>query len=195
MKKLVPEFLAIALVASFAKIAAQVQAVTSPTEVAQVPNALAKGTIPVVLPATVNLVLKNQSSMTGQLTAFDAKGQTLEISHGRDSRTVGIAQVQKLNFWREALVYDSIGKIVIRGDDPAMARQRTWPNIPLQAFELKDPKLGQAQVTLTGVLTPTQLDGIQKVVTKSLYVLDEIQFQPAGKMTIKVVPTDRPFRS
>lgn len=193
MKKLVLEFLAIALVAGFAKTADQAQAVTNPTKVAQAPNALAQATIPVVLPATVNLVLKNQSSMTGQLTAFDTKGKTLQISHSRDSRTVQIAQVQELHFRREALVYDSTGKIVIRGDDAAVAKQSTWQNIPLQAFELKNPKLGQAQVTLAGVLTPTQLRGISVVAAKSLYVVDEIQFQPAGKMTIRVTPTDRPF--
>ena len=78
-----------------------------------------------------------------------------------------------------------------RGDDPAQAKQSTWQNIPLQAFELKDPKLGQAQVTLAGVLKPIQLHGILGVAAKSLYVVDEISFQPDGKMTIKVMPTDR----
>jgi hypothetical protein len=129
--------------------------------------------------------------MSISLTAFDTKGQTLQISRSRDSRTVRIAQIQQLKFRRDALVYDSTGKLVIRGDDAAVAKQSTWQNIPLQAFELKDPKLGQAQVTLAGVLKPTQLRGIRAVAAKSLYVVDEIQFQPAGKMTIKVTPTDR----
>lgn len=191
MKKLCLKLLAIALVAGFATTVEQAQAVTSSTQIAQAPSALAQAIVPVVLPATVNLVLKNRSSMTGQLTAFDTKGQTLQISRSGDSRTVPITQVRQLNFRGEALVYNSTGKLVIRGDDPAQAKQSTWQNIPLQAFELKDPKLGQAQVTLAGVLKPTQLRGIQAVAAKSLYVVDEISFQTDGKMTMKVMPTDR----
>jgi hypothetical protein len=68
MKKLFLKFLAIALIAGFAETAYQAQAVTSSTEIAQAPNALAPAKIPVVLPATVTLLLKNQSSMTGQLS-------------------------------------------------------------------------------------------------------------------------------
>lgn len=190
MKKVFLKLLAIALVAAFARTAYQVQAVTSSTEIAQAQSAVNNGTIAVALPATANLVLKNKSSMTGQLTAFDSKGQQIQISRSGDSRTVQITQIQQLNFRRDALVYDGTGKLVIRGDDLAVAKQSTWQNVPLQAFELKDPKLGQAQVTLAGVLKPAQLRGIRAVAAKSLYVVDEIHFQPAGKMTIKVMPTD-----
>ena len=191
MKKVFIKLLAVVLVAAFAKTAYQAQAVSSSTEIAQASSPLANAAIAVTLPTTVNLVLKNESSMTGQLTAFDSKGQTLQISRSGNSRTVQIAQIQRLNFRQDALVYDGTGKLVIRGDDTAVAKQSTWQNIPLQAFELKDPKLGQAQVTLAGVLKPTQLRGIRAVAAKSLYVVNEIQFQPAGKMTIEVMPTDR----
>lgn len=193
MKKVFLKLLALVLVTAFARTAYQAQAVTSSTEIAQAPSALANATIAVLLPTTVNLVLKmkNESSMTGQLTAFDSKGQTIQISRSGDSRTVQIAKIQQLNFRRDPLVDYGTGELVIRGDDSAVAKQSTWQNIPLQAFELKNPNLGQAQVTLAGVLKPTQLRGIRAVAAKSLYVVDEIQFQPAGKMTIKVTPTDR----
>jgi len=193
MKKVFLKLLAIALVAAFARTAYQARAVTSSIEIAQAPSAIANPMIPLALPATVNLVLKNNSLMTGQLTAFDSKGQTLQISRSGESRIVQIAQIQQLKFKRDALVYDGTGMLVIRGDDPAMAKQSTWQNIPLQAFKLKDPKLGQAQVTLAGVLKPIQLRGIRAVAAKSLYVVDEIQFQPVSKMTIRVTPRDRPF--
>lgn len=191
MKKVLIKLLAIALLAAFTRTAYQAQAVTSSSEIAQASSSVANATIPLALPATVNLVLKNNSSMTGQLTAFDSKGQKIQISRSGDSRTVQIAQIQQLNFKREALVYDGTGKLVIRGDDSAVGQQSTWQNIPLNAFELKDPKLGQAQVRLAGVLKPIQVRGILAVAAKSLYVVDEIEFQPASKMTIKVIPTDR----
>jgi len=40
-------------------------------------------------------------------------------------------------------------------------------------------------------MKPIEVKGIQSVAVKSVYVIDEIQFQPAGKMTIKVTPSDR----
>lgn len=192
MKKFFLKLLTIVLVAGFAETAYQAQAVTSSTDIVQAPNeGIARATIPIVLPVDVSLVLKDQRSMTGRLTEFDSQEQTLQISRERDSHTVQIAQVQQLNFRRDALVYDSKGEIVIRGDDAAVAEQRTWENIPLQAFELKDPELGQAQVILADAIDPIQLRGILMIAKQSLYVVDEIQFQPAGKMTMKVTPTDR----
>lgn len=54
-----------------------------------------------------------------------------------------------------------------------------------------NPSRGQASVSLAGVVNPKDLRGIRSVAENSLYVVDEIQFNAPGKMTIKVTPTDR----
>ncbi|NJK52753.1 MAG: hypothetical protein HC936_07870 [Leptolyngbyaceae cyanobacterium SU_3_3] len=94
-------------------------------------------------------------------------------------------------FDRKALAYRSDGKLIIRGEDTAQAKQSTWQNIALNAFQIKDAKLGQAQVNLKGILPSLQVRDIQSIAKDSVYVVDEIQFQPAGKLTIKVTPSDR----
>jgi hypothetical protein len=94
-------------------------------------------------------------------------------------------------FPRDALAYRSDGSLIIRGEDNARAEPRTWSNVPVSAFQLKDPKLGQAQVNLKGVLKPLELKGIQSVAVRSVYVMNELQFQSAEKITIKVTPSDR----
>jgi hypothetical protein len=117
---------------------------------------------------------------------FDVKQQSLTL--GEES--IQLAKIGKVIFDDKALAYRSDGKIVIRGDDTATAKQSTWQNILLSAFQLKDPKSGQAQVNLAGIIQPLELRSIRSIAVKSVYVVDEMQFQPTGKMTIKVTPAD-----
>ncbi|MBH8575821.1 hypothetical protein I8752_23030 [Nostocaceae cyanobacterium CENA369] len=182
--------LSLALVVALAGTVGDVQAVTSTTEIAQTQKAANNKPIPLALPDTVDVVLKNTSSVTGKVTAFDSKGQTIQISRNSDSRSLQIAQIQQVTFRRGSLVYRSDGRLVIRGDDHAHAKQSTWSGIPLNAFQLVDSKLGQANVDLATVMNQQRLRSIRSVAVKSLYVADEIQFEPTGKMTIKVTPTD-----
>lgn len=165
-------------------------ATTNPVRVAQAQKA-ENATIPVSLPTTATIHLKDGRSMTAQLTAFSSGQKTLQVSRSGASRAISLAQVQKVIFPRNALAYRSDGSLIIRGEDPAQAKPRTWSNVPLNAFQLKDPKLGQAQVNLAGVLRPLELKGIRAVAVKSVYVVDEIQFPSAGKMVLKVTPSDR----
>ncbi|MBW4595784.1 MAG: hypothetical protein KME46_23485 [Brasilonema angustatum HA4187-MV1] len=183
--------LSLALVVALAGTVENVKAVSGTVEIAQTQKATNNKPIPLALPTTANVVLKNRSSMTGKVTAFDSKGQTIQISGNSDSRTLQIAQIQRVTFRRDALVHDSDGQQVIRGEDNAQAKQSTWSGIPLNAFQLLDSKLGQASVDLATVMNHRQMRPIQSVAVKSLYVADEIQFEPAGKMTIKVTPSDR----
>jgi hypothetical protein len=143
--------------------------------------------VPVALPIRATVWLKAGGSTIGQVMGFDAKQQVLTLG----TSPIQLTKIGKVAFDRKALAYHSDGTLVIRGDDTAKAKQSTWQNLALSALQVKDSKLGQAQVNLDGVMKPIDIRGFQSVAVKSVYVVDEIQFQPAGKMTIKVTPSDR----
>jgi hypothetical protein len=144
-------------------------------------------TIPVALPVNAKVQLKTGITLgKAKVTGFDAKQQTLTL----EEESIPLAQIEKVTFDDKALAYQSDGKIVLRGEDTAKAKPSTW-SVLLSAFQLKDPKLGQALVNLAGIIEPKQLRGIQSVAKNSVYLVDEIQFQPTGKMTITVIPADR----
>lgn len=143
--------------------------------------------IPVALPLNATVWLKEGGSTTGQVKGFDAKQQSLTL--GEES--IQLTRIGKVLFDRKALAYQSDGTSVIRGENTAKAEQLTWKDVLLSAFQLKDPKLGQALVNLAGIINSSELKGIQSVAKNSVYLVDEIQFQPTGKMTIKVTPADR----
>jgi hypothetical protein len=143
--------------------------------------------ISVALPINAKVLLRQGGSTTGQVKGFDAKQQSMTL--GEES--IQLARIEKVTFDRKALAYQSDGTNVIRGPDTAKAEQLTWTDVLLSAFQLKDPKLGQAQVNLAGIIEPKQLRGMQSVAKNSVYLVDEIQFQPTGKMTIRVTPADR----
>ena len=142
--------------------------------------------VPISLPVSATVWLKAGGSTTGQVKGFDSKKQILTLG----GEPIQLAKISKVTFDRKALAYRSDGKRIIRGEDTAKAKQSSWQDLALSAFQLIDPKLGQAQVNLDGVIKPTKLKGIQSVAENSVYVVDEIQFQSAGKMTIKVTPAD-----
>jgi arginine repressor len=160
------------------------------TSIAQAQKVAVKAPIPLALPTTADVALKNGSSMTGQIIAFDPNKQVIQISRSRVSRSLQIAQIQRVTFKRDGIVYTSDGKRVIRGDDNSQAQQSIWKNIPLNAFRFINTSRGQASVDLATIMNPRDIRGIKGVAAKSLYVADEIQFQTTGKMTIKVTPTD-----
>jgi hypothetical protein len=182
--------LAIALVATVENV----QAVTSVIQIAQVQNTVNNKPIPLALPTIADIKLRDGSSITGiRVAAFDSKRQTIQITRGNDSSSLPVAQIQQITFSKDkqALVYDDItSELIIRGENNAQAKQSIWSGIPLQAFQLLNPTQGQASVDLATVIEQRQLRQIRSVAVKSLYVADEILFEPAGKMTIKVTPTD-----
>ncbi|MFM7406291.1 MAG: hypothetical protein ACKO3K_06420, partial [Cuspidothrix sp.] len=140
--------------------------------------------IPLALPTKADIKLKNGNSMTAKVTAFDSKGQKIEFSYGRTSKSLPVTQVQQVVFRKEedSLVYTATGKLVIRGEDNSKAIQTVWSNLPLEAFELVNSQRGQAKVNLTTVKKPRELSQIQSVAVKSVYIADEIEFSPTGKM-------------
>jgi len=160
--------------------------IAPPFELAQAPKTV-NTKVSVALPVSAKVWLKAGGTTTGQVNGFDAKQQVLTLG----GEAIQLAKISKVAFDRKALAYRSDGTLVIRGEDTAKAKQSTWQNLALSAFQVKSPKLGQAEINLDGVMKPIEVKGIQSVAVKSIYVIDEIQFQPAGKMTIKVTPSDR----
>lgn len=148
--------------------------------------------IPVSLPHLADVMTKD-GTLTGQVAAFDPKTQTIKFSSSGGSRVVKIADIKDgVKFRANAKVCcQTNGDVIIRGPDPAKAIPKTWQGIALDAFRLKDPGKGLAEVSLAGVKKPSEIRGILSVAQKSLYVVDEIEFQSASKMTIKVTARDR----
>ncbi|MFN6535466.1 MAG: hypothetical protein RM021_003730 [Nostoc sp. EkiNYC01] len=160
-------------------------------QIAQTQRSIIKNLIPLALPTSADLWFKDGKSITGQLTDFNSKNQKIQIFRAGTPRSVQLSQVQRISFRRDALVYIAGEGRVIRGEDKAKATQSTWGNIPVDAFRLINSKQGQASVDLSKVMNQKQLRGILGVAQDSLYVVDEMEFQSAKKLTIKVTPTDR----
>jgi hypothetical protein len=160
----------------------------SPLQLAQAsePNS---SIVSVALPveAQVWFNAKKGGSKIGQVMGFDAKQKALILG----TSSIQFAEVDKVQFDRKSSFYNPKGDLVIRGEDKAKAKQSTWQNLPLSALQIKNAERGQAQVNLDGVMKLIYLKGIQSVAARSVYVVDEIEFQSAGKMTIKVTPIDR----
>lgn len=84
-------------------------------EVAQAQSVSTNTLIPITLPTLANVVLKNGESMTGLVSAINPHKRSLQISLSGASRSLQITQVQRVTFRRDALVYTSDGRRIIRG--------------------------------------------------------------------------------
>lgn len=148
--------------------------------------------VPVVLPTLADVVIKGGASKSGRLTEIDGKGQRIKMELSGVSNWIAIAQIKKITFKPDAAIYSN-GKLVIRGEDkPSASKQKTWAGIPLSDFQLQNPNTGEAKVTLkSSAVDKAKLPGIQAVAKDSLFVVEEIQFEPPGKMTLNVTTVDR----
>jgi hypothetical protein len=195
--KVVSKTLSFMLVVAVTGIAESIKPVTANIQLAQISTQVTTTVknlpISLALPTMADIKLKNGESMTARVTAFDSKGQKIEFSRGKDSKSLSVTQVQQVVFRKdkESLIYINPGYIVLRGEGNSKAIQRVWSNIPLEAFQLVDSKQGQATVNLITVKTPTELLQIRSVAKRSLYIADEIEFNSTGEMTIKVTPADK----
>jgi len=129
--------------------------------------------------------LKDQTSLAGRLTGFDAKTKTVTVSLGSgDSRSWLIYQIQRINF--KPNIDGGIETTrVMRGS------KITLTGVPLDAFVLLDAKSGQASVDLTKMVNETKKDPIPPLEADEILYVEEMQFTSTGKMTIKVMLTNR----
>ncbi|MDJ0897805.1 MAG: hypothetical protein QNJ55_03260 [Xenococcus sp. MO_188.B8] len=159
---------------------------------AQAQNVLGQNSpISVFLPDLAKVLLKGGSSMSGRLTALDAQAQQIKLELSGESEILEIADIEKVEFRGEVILGcgNSDCKIVIRGDEEETSagnNQKTWRE-PLTNFRVINPSTGKAQIQLAS-LPKLELRGILAVAASSSYVVDEIQFDSSGMITLKVTP-------
>lgn len=182
--------LSITLAVLIAIPATNVQAVTQTTEIAQTRSRRAKKPISLGLHNVVKIILKNGSSMWATLTGFNSQKKTVQVTpKNGNSRAVNINEIKGIIADKSSPIVNSDGKgIVIRGEDKAEAKQSIWSDVDLNQFQINE---GETNVDLSNVVNRRRLRGIRAVAAKSLYVIDEIEFDDSGSMTIKVTPIDK----
>ncbi|MEL6459449.1 MAG: hypothetical protein AAFQ91_14490 [Cyanobacteria bacterium J06621_15] len=182
--------LSIALAILIAIPTKNVQAVTQTTEIAKTKNTKAKKPIALGLHNVAKIILKNGNSILATLTGFNSQKKTIKITpKNGNSRTVKIEEIKRIIADKNSPVVNSDGKgRIIRGEDTAEAKQSTWSDVPFSQFQIKN---GETNVDLSDVVSRRRLRGIRAVAVKSLYVIDEIEFDDSGNMTIKVTPIDQ----
>ena len=159
---------------------------------AQAQNVLGQNSpISVFLPNEANVVLKGGSSMSGRLTAIDRQAQQIKLELSGGSTTVPIADIEKVGFEGEVILGcgNTDCQIVIRGDEDKTStgnNQQTWSE-PLTNFMVINPGTGEAQIQLTS-LSKLELRGIIAVAANSSYVVNEMQFDSSGMITLKATP-------
>ncbi len=147
--------------------------------------------IPIFLPNKANVTLKKGKPMSGRLIAVDAQAQQINLELSGESATVAIADIEQVEFEGEVILRcgKTKCKIVIRGDQDKTSpnnNRKTWSE-PLTNFRVIDPNKGEAEIQLTSI-PKLEWPGIYSVAKTSSYVVEEMQFESPGMMTIKVTP-------
>lgn len=161
-------------------------AVTPSIEIAQT-QSVSNNPVSVVVFPTVDVVLKDKSSLTVTLTAFDSKKQTIEVSRDGVSRSLPINLIQEIIFRRTLEPNEckkQSCKLIMRGP------KTTLSGIPLNAFVLLNSPEGQASLDPITQENSLAIESISPEPDEILYV-DKIQFEPTGKMTIILRTTKR----
>jgi small nuclear ribonucleoprotein (snRNP)-like protein len=142
--------------------------------------------IPVFLPDSVNVKLKDGASLSGRVTNFDAKAKKVTITNGSDSKPVAIKDIDVVSFQGKVILRNN-REIVIRGDNSQKSSNQNGKIFkePLQNFQIVDATKGEARVTITNSL---ERKGVQSVAQNSSYVVEEIRFDSSDKIQIQVIP-------
>ena len=147
--------------------------------------------IPVFLPDSVNVELKNGDSLSGRVTNFDATAKKVIIAKGLESRTVAIKDIDVILFKGEVILRNN-RRIVIRGVDGQKSPNQNEEIFKesLQNFKIVDTTKGEARVTITSITDPLKLKGIMDNVkgVNISYVVEQIRFDSPDKIQIQVTP-------
>ena len=202
VKRIMEAFLKVVVVTTFASTMGLAGSIFQPpslqNSLAQPQNILGQNSsIPVFLPNLANVILKGGSSMSGRLTAIDRQAQQIKLELSGEPKMVEIAVIDKVEFSGEVILGcgNSNCQIVIRGDEEEASagnNQKTWSE-PLTNFRVINPSTGEAQIQLTS-LPKLEWRGILAVAASSSYVVDEIQFDSSGMITLKVTPRSTTLR-
>ncbi len=142
--------------------------------------------LPVVLPERAEVILREGNPKEGLLTQVTAEQLVLTLAGLEIS--VPTKDVTEVEFKGDVRFYSN-GQLVIRGEGEISSRPDTWSQIPLSAFQVVEAATGQARVNLTlSSLPPSKQQGILSVATTAVYVVEQMQFEPDGKVTLTVKP-------
>lgn len=163
----------------------KVKALTKIIQLTQNHNVVNQAHVHSVLFDIADIKLKDKSSLTGRLTVFEPNKKTIMLSlSSGDSRSLPIYQIQQITFRLPCgLQVENGGVTVHRGGSI------TLKSIPLDAFVLLDAQQGKASIDLTRMVNDTKKNLISPLEVDEVLLVEEMQFDYTGKMTIKVMLT------
>lgn len=192
--KVLSTILNLVLLIALAGIFKHTIALTPIMKIAQAQNVINNSHVYQVLFNSADIKLKDQTSLSGRLTVFDSKNKTITVSlSSGDSRSLPLYQIQQIIFRPEYINGGTASTEIgtrIRGGSKI-----TLTGVPLDAFVLLDAKSGQASVDLTKMVNETKKDPIPPLEADEILYVEEMQFTSTGKMTIKVMLTNRQSES
>lgn len=142
--------------------------------------------LPVVLRERAEVIPRKGTAKEGQLSHIDAEKLILTVA-GTEI-PIAIKDVTQVKFTGDVRFYSN-GNLVIRGDGEINSQPEVWSQIPLTAFHIKQSSTGEATVNLTvSALEKSKQEGIIIVATTANYVVEQMQFEPEGKITLTVKP-------
>ncbi len=141
------------------------------------------------MPERAEVILREGTAKQGRLSQITAEQLTLTLAGWEIS--VPIKDVTQAKFAGDVRFYSN-GQLVIRGEGELERKPEVWSQIPLSAFQVVEAATGQARVNLTQSSLPkTKQQGIVTVATTAAYVVEKMQFEPEGKITLTVKPVSK----
>lgn len=137
--------------------------------------------VPIVLPCSARVLLKSGGSKSGRLTGVDAKSQQLTLSQDKNSESITIAQIEKVQFYPscDTSVLDNT-----RSLPPIRGEKRTWSGIPLNNLKIRDGRKGRAEISL-----PTGVDARISKDRGTVYVVEVLSFARGNKINMGIAVT------
>lgn len=130
----------------------------------------------VLLPSYTQIILRDGSSMSGNLTGFDVSSQQLTLSRGDRSQSVLFTQVERVTFQT-----DDSG-VPGRGVPPIRGERRTWSGVPVNNFRILNASQGQAEIRL-----PLSIDSRISSDHGVVYALEEFSFSSENELDIGII--------
>ncbi len=141
------------------------------------------------MPERAEVILREGTAKQGRLSQITAEQLTLTLAGWEIS--VPIKDVTQAKFTGDVRFYSN-GQLVIRGEGELERKPEVWSQIPLSAFQVVEAATGQARVNLTQSSLPkAKQQGIVTVATTAAYVVEKMQFEPEGKITLTVKPVSK----
>ncbi len=181
------KILAVALLIAVAGLTghqAKTEANSQPRGHAETP--ISEAALPVILPERAEVILREGVPKEGQLS--EVTDEQLVLALAGLEISVPIKDVTEVKFKGDVRFYSN-GQLVIRGEGELESKPEVWSQIPLSAFQVVEAATGQARVNLTlSSLPEARQQGILTVATTAAYVVEKMQFEPEGKVTLTVKP-------